>query len=129
MWIGRHPACREEDMAQLAVETKNLGLQLEQVQDFTPTPMTLATEIYYTGIHPYTLEKVYTARTEAQKQAQRNFFFWWKPEERDKVITELRKIHRSDLITQLYPSYRGYQHNRNKRNTTHILQKSVKRKK
>ena len=48
-FISSHPGCTEEDMAKLAIETKKLHFQLEQVQDFTPTPMTLATEIYYTG--------------------------------------------------------------------------------
>lgn len=126
-FISSHPACREEDMAELAVETKELGLQLEQVQDFTPTPMTLSTEIYYTGIHPYTLEEVYTPRTDAQKQAQRNFFFWWKPEERDRVISELRKIHRPDLIRRLYPSYRGYQESGNKNGYPRQRKRSGKR--
>ncbi|WP_419034161.1 YgiQ family radical SAM protein, partial [Dysgonomonas gadei] len=70
-FISSHPACTEIDMAELASETKPLGFKLEQVQDFTPSPMTVATEIYYTGYHPYTLEKVYTARTKEQKLAQR----------------------------------------------------------
>ena len=65
-FISSHPGCTELDMAELAVITKGLHFQLEQVQDFTPTPMTLATEMYYTGYHPYTLEKVYTARTKEQ---------------------------------------------------------------
>ena len=74
-FISSHPGCTEADMANLAIQTKKLHFQLEQVQDFTPTPMTLATEMYYTGYHPYTLEKVYTARTKEQKLAQRQFFF------------------------------------------------------
>ncbi|MDE7402478.1 MAG: YgiQ family radical SAM protein [Muribaculaceae bacterium] len=103
-FISSHPACREENMAELAAITKNLNFQLEQVQDFTPTPMTVATEIYYTGYHPYTGEKVYTARTEKQKLAQRQFFFWYKPENRKSIIDELRKLHRPDLIRALYPN-------------------------
>ena len=75
-FISSHPACTEQDMAKLAVITKKLNFHLEQVQDFTPTPMTVASEIYYTGYHPYTLEKVYTARTKEEKQNQRKFFFW-----------------------------------------------------
>lgn len=101
-FISSHPACREEDMAELAAITKDLDFHLEQVQDFTPTPMTLATEIYYTGIHPYTGEKVFTARTEREKLAQRQFFFWYKPEERHAIECELRKMHRPDLIERLY---------------------------
>lgn len=102
-FISSHPACREEHMAELAVKTRQLNFHLEQVQDFTPTPMTVATEIYYTGFHPYTGEKVYTARTEKQKLAQRQFFFWWKPENKESIIRELHKLHRPDLIKGLYP--------------------------
>ena len=101
-FISSHPGCTEADMAELAVITKSLHFQLEQVQDFTPTPMTLATEMYYTGYHPYTLEKVYTARSKEQKLAQRQFFFWYKPEERRNIINELRRIGRKDLIDKLY---------------------------
>lgn len=101
-FISSHPGCREEDMAELAVITKNLDFHLEQVQDFTPTPMTLATEIYYSGYHPYTGEKVYTAHTQGEKLAQRQFFFWWKPENRRAIIDSLRKMRRPDLIKSLF---------------------------
>ena len=84
-FISSHPACTEEDMADLAAQTRELNFHLEQVQDFTPTPMTVATEIYYTGYHPYTLEKVYTARTPEQKEKQRSYFFWYKPEMKGRV--------------------------------------------
>ena len=101
-FISSHPGCREEDMAKLAIETKNLHFHLEQVQDFTPTPMTLASEIYYTGYHPYTLEKVYTARTKEQKLAQRQFFFWYKPEFRRQITNSLLRIGRKDLLGKLF---------------------------
>lgn len=101
-FISSHPGCKEEDMAELAVTTKRLNFQLEQVQDFTPTPMTVATEAFYTGYHPYTLEPVYSAKTQREKLAQRQFFFWYKPEERRSIIAELRRMGRSDLINQLY---------------------------
>ena len=107
-FISSHPACTEENMAELAAITKDLNFHLEQVQDFTPTPMTVATEIYYTGYHPYTGEKVYTARSEKQKLAQRQFFFWYKPEARQSILAELRKMNRQDLIQALYPSNPGY---------------------
>lgn len=103
-FISSHPACREVDMAELAAITKGLNFHLEQVQDFTPTPMTLATEIYYTGYHPYTGEKVFTAHTEKEKLAQRQFFFWYKPEYRESILSELRRLHRPDLIRALYPN-------------------------
>lgn len=105
-FISSHPACTEEDMAELACQTKDLNFHLEQVQDFTPTPMTLATEIYYSGYNPYTKDKVYTAVSEKEKLAQRQFFFWYKPEERGKIIRELEKIHRPDLIKRLFPGDR-----------------------
>lgn len=105
-FISSHPACRETDMAELACITKGLNFHLEQVQDFTPTPMTVASEIYYTGIHPYTGEKVFTAITEKEKLAQRQFFFWYKPEMKIQITDELHRLHRPDLISKLYPGYR-----------------------
>lgn len=101
-FISSHPGCTESDMAELAVITKDLHFQLEQVQDFTPTPMTLATEMYYTGYHPYTLEKVYTAKTKEQKLAQRQFFFWYKPEYRQQITKSLQRLKRNDLIQKLF---------------------------
>ena len=101
-FISSHPGCREEDMAELAVETKQLDFQLEQVQDFTPTPMTVATETWYTGYDPYTLEPVFSAKTQKEKLAQRQFFFWYKPEERSGIEQSLRRIGRADLIKKLY---------------------------
>lgn len=101
-FISSHPGCKEEDMAELAVITKQLDFHLEQVQDFTPTPMTVATEAWYTGFHPYTLEPVFSAKTQREKLAQRQFFFWYKPEERKNIINELRRIGRTDLIDKLY---------------------------
>lgn len=116
-FISSHPACREQDMAELAAITKGLDFHLEQVQDFTPTPMTVSTEIYYSGIHPYTGEKVFTPRTEQEKQAQRKFFFWYKPECRADIVSELRKMKREDLVRALYPGGVGFAPSeRNRRN-------------
>ena len=110
-FISSHPGCREEDMAELAVKTKRLDFHLEQVQDFTPTPMTVSTETWYTGYHPYTLEPVFSAKSQREKLAQRQFFFWYKPEERRNIEAALRRIGRTDLIGQLYdsgrPTYSG----------------------
>ena len=89
-------------MAELAVITKQLDFHLEQVQDFTPTPMTVSTETWYTGYDPYTLEPVFSAKTPREKLAQRQFFFWYKPEERRAIEQELRRIGRADLIQKLY---------------------------
>ena len=107
-FISSHPGCHEEDMAELAVITKKLNFHLEQVQDFTPTPMTLATEIYYTGYHPYTGEKIFTAHSPEEKLAQRQFFFWYKPDQRKKIEQELIRIHRRDLLQKLYGSFIRY---------------------
>ena len=101
-FISSHPACEPGDMAELATITKNLNFHLEQVQDFTPTPMTLATEMYYTGYNPYTGEKVYTARTPEEKLAQRQFFFWYRPEARRGIEQVLHRIGREDLLEKLY---------------------------
>lgn len=103
-FISSHPGCTEEDMAELAAITKNLNFKLEQVQDFTPSPMTLATEIYYTGYHPYSLEKVYTAKNPSQKESQRQFFFWYDKNNKKRLIAELKRLNRADLIEKLYPT-------------------------
>jgi uncharacterized radical SAM protein YgiQ len=101
-FISSHPGCTAEDMAELAVLTRQLDFHLEQVQDFTPTPMTVATEAWYTGYHPYTLQPIFSAKTQREKLAQRMFFFWYKPEERKNIIAELRKMGRNDLIDKLF---------------------------
>ena len=101
-FISSHPSCHAEDMAELAVLTKQMDFHLEQVQDFTPTPMTIATEMWYTGYDPYTLEPVFSAKSPKEKLAQRQFFFWYKGSERQNIIRELRRIGRPDLIAQLF---------------------------
>ena len=101
-FISSHPGCHAEDMAQLAIETKGLDFQLEQVQDFTPTPLTVATTCWATGYHPYTLEPVFCARSPKEKEQQRMFFFWYKKEERRRIETYLRSIGRQDLLKRLF---------------------------
>lgn len=101
-FISSHPGCREVDMAELAVKTKSLNFHLEQVQDFTPTPMTVATEIYYSGYHPYTGEKVFTAVRPEQKLAQRKYFFWYDRTYRVDIERSLHRLHRPDLINALF---------------------------
>lgn len=100
-FISSHPGCEEVDMANLAAETKDLGFQLEQVQDFTPTPMTVAEVIYYTGVHPYTLQPIYTAKTKEEKQNQNKYFFWYKAEFKDWIRNRLTKLQRPDLAQRL----------------------------
>jgi uncharacterized radical SAM protein YgiQ len=103
-FISSHPGCEEQDMANLAAETKDLGFQLEQVQDFTPTPMTVAEVIYYSGVHPYTLKPVKTAKTREEKQAQNRYFFWYKAEHKDWIRNRLNKLNRPDLVDRLLGS-------------------------
>ena len=91
-FISSHPGCED--------------FHLEQVQDFTPTPMTVATETWYTGYDPYTLQPVFSAKTQKEKLAQRMFFFWYKPEERRNIERELKRIGRPELINQLYENNR-----------------------
>ena len=100
-FISSHPGSTVEAMAELAAETKQLNFHLEQVQDFTPTPMTMATEMYYTGINPETGENIYVARSMKDKEAQRRFLFWYKPEERKQIAQLLRRMGRNDLVKKL----------------------------
>ena len=91
-FISSHPGSRPQDMADLAVQTKELGFRLEQVQDFTPTPMTVATEIYATGVHPCSGKPVFVARTPEEKEEQRSFFFWYRPAVRDALRATLHRL-------------------------------------
>ena len=109
-FMSSHPACQELDMAELAVISKSLNFQLEQVQDFTPTPMTLSTEIYYTGYHPYTLEPIYTARSKDEKLNQRKYFFWYNRDYKQSIMQALNRLKRTDLIAKLFAQ--GKQDNR-----------------
>ncbi len=103
-FISGHPGSHFEDMANLAIETKEMGFKLEQTQGFTPTPMTVATVIYYSGYHPYTLKPVYTPRTFEEKQEQNRFFFWYKKENRTWIKQTLTQRGREDLAQRLLDS-------------------------
>lgn len=103
-FISSHPGCELEDMANLAAETKTLGFELEQVQDFTPTPMTVTTVIYYSGYHPYTLKPVRTAKTQPQKRQQKRFFFWYKKENHAWIRQALQNTPMAHLAEQLLGS-------------------------
>ena len=126
-FISSHPGCTEEDMAELAVLTKRMDFQLEQVQDFTPTPMTVSTEAWATGYHPYTLEPVYSAKSPREKLAQRMFFFWYKPEEQPKIKAELRRIGRTDLADKLFDRTRPVEWN--KKENAHHKRRNPRREK
>lgn len=102
-FISSHPGCQECDMAELAVLTRELDFHLEQVQDFTPTPMTVSTEAFYTGLHPYTLQPIFSARNKEEKLAQRRYFFWYDSKYKREILQALRRMRRQDLIKRLYP--------------------------
>ena len=104
-FISSHPGCHNVDMAELAALTKDFDFKLEQVQDFTPTPMTLATEIYYSGYHPYTLEPIFTAKSKDEKLEQRKFFFWYKGEYKNAIIRDLQRMKRPDLMKKLFDRF------------------------
>jgi uncharacterized radical SAM protein YgiQ len=111
-FISNHPACEMEDMANLAAETKDMGFQLEQVQGFTPTPMTVATVIYYSGYHPYTLKPTRTPKTKEEKEEQHRFFFWYKRENQQWIRNTLTKVGRADLLQKLLPSTNSWKKNK-----------------
>ena len=100
-FISSHPGCEDEDMANLAAETKEMGFKLEQVQDFTPTPMTVATVIYYAGVHPYTLKPYKTVKTKEEKKDQNRYFFWYKRENHKWIKGRLSKINNKELTHRL----------------------------
>lgn len=127
-FISSHPACELEDMANLAAETKDMGFQLEQVQGFTPTPMTVATVIYYSGYHPYTLKKVYVSKTKKDREEQHKFFFWYKKENFNWIKNTLQKVHRNDLIDKLLSSNKYFQKEKPQRKNTSNKRKRVKQK-
>lgn len=115
-FISSHPGCTETDMAELAIITKELDFHLEQVQDFTPTPMTVSTETYYSGVNPYTLKPMFTAQSKEEKLAQRKYFFWYQYENRKDIVNSLTQLKRLDLITRLYPATKNINQNNKSKN-------------
>jgi uncharacterized radical SAM protein YgiQ len=127
-FISSHPGSQLEDMANLAAETKDMGFKLEQVQDFTPTPMTVATVIYYTGIHPYTLRPVYTAKSKKEKRQQHLFFFWYKRENHQQIRDKLKSIGREDLIPKLIDEKKKFNKREVLKERSHRKKRSFKNK-
>jgi radical SAM superfamily enzyme YgiQ (UPF0313 family) len=99
-FMSSHPGATLADAVELAEFIRDLGYRPEQVQDFIPTPGTLSTAMYYTGIHPLTGEPVYTAKTTEEKRRQRALMQYWLPKHRATVREALRLAHRVDLIGQ-----------------------------
>ncbi len=126
-FISSHPACELEDMANLAAETKDMGFQLEQVQDFTPTPMTVATVIYYSGFHPYTLQPTFTPKAAQEKKEQHRFFFWYKKENHRWIKNVLTKANRKDLVDKLLFSSSSVSEKNTSRHSKRKMKKSFKK--
>ena len=101
-FISSHPGSDIENMAELASLTAADGFKLEQVQDFTPTPMTLSSVIYYTGINPYTGDRVYSAKNKRERDNQRIFFFWHNKENRNEIKRLLKTAGRPDIEKKLF---------------------------
>jgi uncharacterized radical SAM protein YgiQ len=100
-FISSLPSSGLEDMAELSVQARNLNMNLEQVQEFTPTPMTLASVMFYTGLDPYTLENIYIPRSIKEKKTQHLFFFLYEKEKREELRSELSKLKQFHIIQLL----------------------------
>ncbi len=100
-FISSLPASGLDDMADISVQMQKLNIKLEQVQDFTPTPMTLASVMFYTGFDPYTLEKINIPRSIKEKKIQQLFFFLYDKDKRKELKVELSRMKRFDIIQLL----------------------------
>ena len=96
--MSSHPGCTLKDAVELALFCKKQGIHPKQVQDFYPTPGTVSTAMFYTGLDPYTLEKVYVPKSESEKEMQRALLQYFIPANRQKVIKALIAAGRKDLI-------------------------------
>ncbi|MCM2267279.1 MAG: YgiQ family radical SAM protein [Elusimicrobiales bacterium] len=100
-FISAHPGSTLADMADLAVFLKERNIRPQQINDFLPAPMELATSIYFTGLDPFTLEPVYVPKKEMERRMQRALLQYYKPENRSLILKALRDINRPDLIKKL----------------------------
>jgi uncharacterized radical SAM protein YgiQ len=105
-FISGHPGCTISDMVDLALTLKRWGMRVEQVQDFTPTPGTLATCIYYTGLDPFTGEKIYVPRTDREKSLQKSLLLYHLPNERKNCLLALEKCGREAAAAELFGAAR-----------------------
>ena len=96
--MSSHPGSTPADAIELALFLKKEGLHPEQVQDFYPTPGTISTCMFYTGLDPYTEKPVFVPKTKEEKAEQRALLQYFRPENRQIVINALRRAGRSDLI-------------------------------
>ena len=119
-FISSHPGCTISDMADLALSMNRLGYRLEQIQDFTPTPMTLSTEMYYTGINPDTMEPLFVETDPDRKKEQKLMFFAYRHENICQIKQILRRTHNEKYIPLLFggakqttPAHNKYRNNGN----------------
>lgn len=96
--MSSHPGSTLNEAVELALFLKSLKMRPEQVQDFYPTPGTISTCMFYTGLDPYTMKKVYVPRTAEEKGMQRALLQYFRPQNQRKCIEALIKAHRTDLI-------------------------------
>jgi uncharacterized radical SAM protein YgiQ len=97
-FVSGHPGCTLEDMVELAVWLKQRGVRPRQVQDFIPTPMSMAACMYYSGFDPLKLEPVYTATGLREKRMQKALLLYWNPEHWDLAREALEQVGRMDLV-------------------------------
>ncbi|MGO9379249.1 MAG: YgiQ family radical SAM protein [Dissulfurispiraceae bacterium] len=100
--ISGHPGCTLSDMLELALSLKKLGLMVEQVQDFTPTPGTLSTCMFHTGINPESGKAVYVPRSDREKGLQKALLLWHQPDQRKKVLEALRSLGKEEMAGVLF---------------------------
>lgn len=96
--MSSHPGCSVKEAVELAVFLKKEKIRPDQVQDFYPTPGTISTAMFYTGLDPYTLEEVYVAKSDKEKRIQRALMQYYRPENKALIIEGLKMAGRTDLI-------------------------------
>jgi len=106
-FISGHPGCTLSDMVDLALTLKHWGMRVEQVQDFTPTPGTLATCMYFTGIDPYTGKAVHVPKTDREKSQQKALLLYHLPEQRKACLAALSACGRASAEAELFGGKRG----------------------
>jgi len=101
-FISGHPGCTLNDMVEVALFLKRHNLRVEQVQEFTPTPGSLATCIWHTGCDPFTGETIYVAKSPQERRLQKALLLWHLPEQRQAVEEALRRAGRREAARELF---------------------------
>jgi radical SAM superfamily enzyme YgiQ (UPF0313 family) len=105
--ISGHPGCTLADMLELALALKRMGFKVEQVQDFTPTPGSLSTCMYYTGLDPDSGKAIYVPRSDREKGLQKALLLWHQASEQKKVFEALRELGKEGVGTELLGGFSG----------------------